>query len=295
MAETKLIKVNERLYHEPYKDDKPFKWGKRLRFLSCDLTDIQVVLGLEFGRPETYSHPGLDEDSENDASNDFNAEQGGTTTLGEEKAEEKYAENFGWTISATGYLDDTIGLIREDGIVTARTENFDRLDVILRGISESDKENSGGTLFYSDAKWEKRAGPYLCLELFVPDPRLKQICEELISGRFSELKLGVYAEVFQSEVDASLWEPPMRLDFYIEEGVLFNRAYLSFLHASRRITTVAPGAVEDPDDTREVVETQDYSEQKVSGFKNAWTQISNVIVTVAVVYLIWKFFVWLFP
>jgi len=289
MAETKLKKVNARLYHEPYKDDRPFKWAKRLKFLPCDLTDIQVVLGLVIGRPETYSHLGLDEDSENDVNNDVNAEQGGTTTSGEEEAEEKYGEDFGWTIRATGCLEDRIGLIREDGIITARTENFDRVDIILRPISESDKEKACGTLFYSDAQSERRAGPYLYLDLLVPEPRLKQLCDEFVTGRLFELKLGAYVDVFQSEVDHSLWQPPMRQHFYIEEDEVYNRAYLSFLHASRSITTVAPGTVGDhPDEPRKLLETEDFSEQKVSGFKNAWNQFSNIVVIAAVIYLVWK-------
>ena len=118
MAETKLKKVNERLYHEPYKDDRPFKWAKRRKFLYCNLTDIRVALGLDIDRPET-SFSDLEEDTEKDVNDDENAERGNMTTSGEEEAEEKYTEDFGWTIRATGRLDDRIGLIREDGIVTA--------------------------------------------------------------------------------------------------------------------------------------------------------------------------------
>lgn len=303
MAETKLEKVNKRLYHEPYKDGKPFKWEKRLCWLPLTLTEIRVDLRLEIERPET-SFSLLQKDMERDIGDGEKAEHKNATESGE-KEEEKYSEDFGWRITATGHLDDRIGVIRKDGTVTSHTEHFDRVDVILRPVSDTDKVKTYGSFFYSDAKWEMRTAPYLCLELLVPETRLEKLCNEFVSGRFSALQVGVHVDVFQSEVDRGLWQPPMRQQFYIEEDVIFNRAYLSRLAASQSIVGRTSGAALAPDNPRELFETEGFSEQKVNfigkwlldvadGFKNILRELRNTIVVLAIIYLAWKFFTWIF-
>jgi len=304
MAETKLEKVNKRLYREPYKDGKPFQWAKRLHSLFLTLTDIRVDLTLDIERPET-SFSLSPKDLESGIEDDDKAEQVETTTSGEEEAEEKYSERFGWRIVATGHLDDRIGIIRKDGTVTGHTEHFDNADVILRPVSDSDKENVYGSLLYSDAEYEKRAGPYLCLELYVPETRLEKLCNEIVSGRLSALQVGVHVDVFQSEVDSFGWEPPMGQRFYIEEDQLFNRAYLSWLAASRSVTGGASGAAEVPDNPGELFEREGFSEQKVNfigkrlldiedHFKNTLKELRNAIVVLAIIYVLWKLLVWFF-
>lgn len=242
MAETKLDKVNKRLYHEPYKEGKPFKWAKRLRSLFVTLNDARVDLCLSIERPENSWSQSW-EDLEKEREDHQKAEQENMmATKSEKEEDEKYSENFAWRIVATGRLDDRIGLIRKDGTVTDHLEHFERVDVILRPISDTDKEKAYGHLFYSDAKLEKRAEPYLSLELFVPETRFTPLCNEIVSGRLSALQVGVDVDVFQSEVDSSLWEPPMLQRFYIEEDEIYNRAYLSWLAASRNIASGPSGA-----------------------------------------------------
>ena len=79
----------------------------------------------------------------------------------------------------------------------------------------------------------------------------------------------------------------MRQHFYIEEDKLSNRAYLSFLNASRSIAGGALGAGQVPDNPRELFETEGLSEQK-GGFKKTWNQLSNIVVIAAVIYFMWK-------
>jgi len=303
MDETKLEKVNKRLYHEPYKDGEPIKWAKRLRNLFLTLTEIRVDLSLDIERPETSFSQLLKDERE--IEDDEKAQQEDTTTSGEEEAEEKYSERFGWRIVATGHLDDRIGIIREDGTVTGRTEHFNSADVILRPVSDSDKEKVYGTFFYSDAEYEKRAEPYLCLDLYVPETRLEKLCNEIVSSRLSALQVGADVDVFQSDAESFGWQPPLPQRFYIEEDQLYNRAYLSWLAASRSVTSGALGAAGVPDNPRELFEREGFSEQKVNyfgkrlldiedRFKTTLKGLNTVIVVLASIYLAWKFLAWLF-
>lgn len=304
MAETKLEKVNKRLYHEPYEDGEPFKWEKRLSPLFLTLTDIRVDLCLDIERPET-SFSQLWKDTQKESEDDEKAGQESTTTLGEEKDEEKYSEDFAWRIIGTGRLDDTIGLIRKDGTLTDHSDHFDRAEVILKRVSDTDKEKVYGTLFYSDAKWEKRRDPYLCLQLFVPETRLEKLCHEIVSGRLSALQVGVDVDMFQSEVDRALSEPPMPKTFYIEEDEIFNGAYLSWLAASRSIASGASGAARVPDNPKGLFEAEGFSEQKFNfigkrlldiedHFKKTVKALRNAIVVLAIIYVVWKLLVWFF-
>jgi len=114
-------------------------------------------------------------------------------------------------------------------------------------IADADKEKACGSFWYSDATYENRGKPYLYLTLLVPESRLEKLCNEINSGNFSELQVGVCLDVFQSEVDRFLWEPPMRKTFYIEEDYIHNNAYLSSLSASRSSAIGVSGATDTND------------------------------------------------
>lgn len=229
MGDAKLEKINKRLYHEPYKDGKPFKWAKHLEFLSIKFTNIRAGLGLSIERPETSISFALDETDSEEGINKNKA------TGDDDETTEKYTESFGWRITAVGLLDNRrIGLIKKDGTRTIYGEDHDRVDVILRPIAEDHKEKAVGALFYHDGemlKWEDRSKPYFTLELPVPEIALEKLCREIVEGRLSELHLGVRVDVFQSEVDRGLAEPWMRQEYYIEEDSILNRAYLSSVSA----------------------------------------------------------------
>ena len=156
MDKTKLEKISDDLYHEPYKDGKSFKWEKELRHIFLTLTNIRVDLCLEIERPETS----ISLFPKTKGEDNKKSEQENTKELGQEESE-KYSENFGWRIKAIGSFDRIeIGLIKEDGTVADRREHFDSTDVILRSVSDSAKEKAYGYLFYSDAKYERRANKH---------------------------------------------------------------------------------------------------------------------------------------
>ncbi len=304
MNETKLEKVSERLYHKPYKDGEPIKWAKDRCHLFLTITNIRVDLTLEIERPDP-SFSLLLKELAKGIEDDEKAEQEDTTTSGEEEAEGEYSERFGWRIVATGHLDDRIGIIRKDGTVTGRTEHFRSVDVTLRPVSDAYKEKVNGSLWYNDAEYEKRAEPYLCLDLYVPETRLEKLCNEIVSGRLSALQVGVYVDAFQSEAESFGWEPPMPQQLYIEEDQIYNKAYLSWLAASRSVTSGASGAGEVPDNPRELFEKEGFSEQKVNvigkrllhiedRFKTTLKGLRNVILVLASIFIAWKFLAWLF-
>lgn len=243
MAETKLKKVNKRLYQEPSKDGKSFKWAKRLCSLFFAVTDIRVDFTLNIERAET-SYSTIATDLEEELETHQIADQQDATTPSGDQTEEQYSEHFGWRIIGIGRLKDTIGIIRRDGTVSGHEQDFDRVDVILKPVSDMDKEKAIGSLLYSDATLENRSAPYLCLELLVPEAHLEKLCDEIVAGRLSALRVGVHVDVFQSEVDSALWEPPMPKRCYIEEDEISNRAYLSWIAASR---SVASGTAETND------------------------------------------------
>lgn len=228
MSQTKLEKVNNRLYHKPNKDGKPFKWEKKLGFVSVTLSDIRTELFLEIIRPETALR--LFEKEANDEKGE------GRTTTATQDEDDKYSQKFYRRIVAKGHLDgDRIGLIRKDGTLSDREGQFEDVDITLKAVAESEQEKAYGWLLYDDAKFGKRNTPNVCLELFVPKTEFDEICEELVSCRLSGLELSVHLDTFESEVDRTLRDPGMRKTLYIEEDSLLNKAYLSCLVGSQSI------------------------------------------------------------
>ena len=233
MAGTKLEKINDYLYHEPYKEGTAFAWAKCPSFLLITITNIEVGLGLSMERDETsflfpprQNQPG-DQPSERDAA----AEK--------PSADATDTERFGWQITATGTLKKRrIGLIQKDGSVTGYGRTFDTVDLILKSGTDEDRAAGTGYIFHNGEdllKWEKQSDPYLTLELQVPATALKQLCEQLLAGRLTTLELGVRVEVFQSEVDRGLAEPGMTQEYYIEEDTVYNRVYLSWLQGTQSL------------------------------------------------------------
>lgn len=225
MTETKFEKINQFFYREPYKDESSFKWLKAFHPLDMKLTDVQVILGLSVQQPRAWN-PFFWKEAEARASltND------GSISSNEE-AQEKYSDHIGWRLSATGYfIKDRIGLIKKDGTITNYREAFDQVDVVIRSVSDAEKEKAVGNFFYMNsemAELEKRAAPWLTMELYAPETHLERLCREVLTSRVFELEVRVHADVFQSEVDATLGEPVRRRDYYIEEESIRNDTYLS--------------------------------------------------------------------
>ena len=198
-------------------------------------------------------------------------------------------------------------LIKKDGTLSDRKERFESTDIFLKPVADSEKEKVWGYVFNSDARWEKRNAPYICLELFVPEIEFNKIWEELVSGRLSELEVGVYVDAFESEVDSTLREPDMDKTVYIEEGELNNRVYLSWIRASRS-RAAPPGQTSSnqaPESPFELFEAKGFHEEKINYF-GKWLMglgefvnsiphlIYKAILFGAVVYLAIKGMAWVF-
>ena len=231
MRDTKLEKVNKRLYHEPYKDGRFFKWEKKLRFISLTLSEIQIKLCLQITRPEvilqaTAQEPGKEI-----------AEVSGT-----------YSQSLDWRICGEGFLEgDGIGLIRKDGSVSSSRDRFEYVKVTLNAILDSEKEKACGYICYDNAKYEKIDRPYMWTELVVPQTEFNAIVEELLSGRLESLHISLSAELFESGVDESFCEPDMPRMVYIEEEP--SKAYISLLTASRSLAGSKSRQPSDNEDT----------------------------------------------
>jgi len=287
MEETKLEKVNDRLYHEPYKDGKPFKWEKKLRFISITLTEIRTALTLDIERSETEIRL-------------FEKERP------PEEEDQTYSQELYWKITGTGNIDwrDRIGLIKKDGTRSARNELFETVEITLRAMPDSVKERGYGSLGHDDGTHSKRhRGPYVWVQLYVPKTEFDRVRDELVSGRLNRLALGVHLDTFESEVDSTLREPDMRMTAYIEEDSYTNRAYLSWLEASRSIKSErVPETV--PDSPRELFETEGFHEQKLNyfgtwliGIEQGFTQLGTGLYKAfwifIIVYLAYKGLAWL--
>jgi hypothetical protein len=110
MGDAKLEKINKRLYHEPYKDGKPFEWDKGIEFLSIKLTAIRAGLDLYVESPKTSFWVELEETYSEEETNKNKA------SGGDDETTEKYSETLGWGITAVGLLNKRrIGLIKKDG------------------------------------------------------------------------------------------------------------------------------------------------------------------------------------
>lgn len=244
MSDTRLEKVNERLYKQG-----SLEWEKRLEPLFVTLRNVRVSRALSIGRPETSSSR---------LENGLNKEgsMGGREGVHRnEPVEEEYYENFYWRLTGTGYIDrrwgviKRVGLIREDGTLTGPGEEFDRVDVSLLSLptnaSDTDKREASGSLSYSDESFENRAEHSVTLTLLVPASLLEPFCHELISGRLHELSVGAYVDVFQSEATRYfVAEPGMQASFYIEEEHS-SWAYLSSLDIHRDITKTRASDTDD--------------------------------------------------
>ena len=113
--DTRLEKINDRLYQEPYKAGRPFNWDKRLRFITISLTEVCTELCLSVDRSETEIR--------------FSTQE----RPSDEKEAETYSQDFGWRITGKGHFDgDRVGIIKKDGTVSPRSEQFESIDITLK-------------------------------------------------------------------------------------------------------------------------------------------------------------------
>lgn len=211
MGNRRLEKRNERLYVEPYKDGKVFEWRKQPHVLFLTLTEIRTVLGLYID--QEWIEKELTEETK--------------SLSGEDRG---YSQSFGWRIRATGELtdSDSISIIERDG--TLLDGIYGECLVSLIAIEDSERGRGRGSLL---PPFGGSLG--LCLELSLPKTELAAICNELVSGRLSELELSVRIDGFMSEVAEGLGDIDTPRTVYIEEERP-SKAYLLSLRASKLIT-----------------------------------------------------------
>jgi hypothetical protein len=281
----KLEKVNDRLYQEPYKDGKYFQWEKKLTFVTISLTEIEVALSLNIERSETEIRIG-------------------ETPEEREQREPSYSQEFGWRITGKGNLNgDRIRLIEEDGSIS--TNRFEVADVTLKPLPDTHRERAHGNIGHSDARYERRkGGPYIWLQLYAPKTEFDSIREELVLGRLNKLEIGVHIDVFESEVDRGLRDPDMWMNLHLPEDSYNNRAYLSWLRASRICHSEGPSEVVS-DNPGELFATKGHYEEKINYFGKTliglegWFKGIGAVVYYGIVYgafgyLIYKGLAWLF-
>jgi hypothetical protein len=246
--DTRLEKVNDRLYHQPYKDGKPFKWEKQLRFISVTLTEIRTELCLSIERSETKIRSSVkDRDSA-------------------ETEEQAYSQDFGWRITGKGHFDgDRLGIIKKDGTLSPRSEQFETVEITLRPAPEPSAK-CHGHLGYSDGRYSRiHHHPYIWLEVYSPKSEFNSIREELGSGRLNELDLGVHVDSFESEVDSTLRSPDMPMTVFVEEESYSNKAYLSWLRASHgSVVAHRKDLPQSPATSSQLFQTEGFHEQKIN-------------------------------
>jgi len=175
-------------------------WCRKLNRIFLTLDDVRVDLRLTINRSKPAIQASLKQDhaATNQSEKDKDDNSAALTDL----QAETYSQSFGWQIEARGRLDnDTISLLNLNEGISAKSKRFETLKVFLTSISDSQKETSGGAIFYYDSTYEKTAEPCLCLNLQVPEVQLEKICDELLAGRIRTLRLAAEIDSFELEDD----------------------------------------------------------------------------------------------
>ena len=231
MPETKLERINDRLYHETSGKSK-IKWEKSPELLDITLTDVKVGLCLSINKPSKTPI--------NKIVSSITAESNVNKKLEKlpvDKGDIEHIDRFGWRISASGkFTNSRIGLIRKDGTVDRFGGRYDAADISLIPIYDTDKDKGTGWLYHTDAEIaniEKRTKAYLTLELLISEKALEKLCNEILSKCLPELIVRIEVDVFLSEGDRTLSHPNIRDYYYIDEETTANRVRLIEVCASR--------------------------------------------------------------
>ncbi len=190
IGDKKLTKAADNLYTEPYKDGKDFNWYRELQMLSMDVYDIALLNVSSVDDPKF--------------------------PLGSDKYEEKRGEY----LRGVGVFDNrSIHLINEDGEIGP---GVDQMEFSIRSLEPDDgKDMPHGSMWWQDAeavRWEGRRDQHLFMAIYVSPKLFHGIVADIEKRSYESIQLGVYVEVFQSEVERSLAEPWMSQDYCIEEG-----------------------------------------------------------------------------
>ncbi|MEX1329865.1 MAG: hypothetical protein AB1Z29_23950, partial [Desulfobacterales bacterium] len=112
MPETKLERINDRLYHET-SGKRKIKWEKSPELLDITLTDVKVGLCLSINKPSKTPINKIVSSTTAESNVNKRFEK-----LLVDKGDIEHIDRFGWRISASGkFTNSRIGLIRKDGTV----------------------------------------------------------------------------------------------------------------------------------------------------------------------------------
>jgi hypothetical protein len=231
MPETKLERINDRLYHETSGKSK-IKWEKSPELLDITLTNVKVGLCLSINKPSKTSI--------NKIVSSITAESNVNKKLEKSlvgKGDVEHIDRFGWRISASGkFTNSRIGLIRKDGTVDRFGGRYDAANISLIPICDTDKDKGTGWLYHTDAEIaniEKRTKAYLTLELLISEKALEKLCNEILSKCLPELIVRIEVDVFLSEEGRTLSHPNISDYYYIDEEATANHIRLIEVCASR--------------------------------------------------------------
>lgn len=275
MSEDKLIKVNDYLYHQPYKDGKPFNWEMRHRFLTLEIRDPSPQLFFSVNTP----------------------------------GDPKSSTSSGWRIVGKGLLNhNTIGLIRKDGSVSGLFEDFRSADIVLSPVLHFGDKETAGNVIVIDGKLEERS-PYLHVQLGVAQDLLETLCSQILAGHINTVEIGFEIRAFNSEVDCAFRGPGLPATYYIEEDSFSNVAHIGSLVGSRCLpSSDAPPPSKDenpvPASPKELFSSEGFHEQKLNFFGNHFLSleklivqslsvIKNILVLLGIIYLLAQGLSWL--
>jgi hypothetical protein len=216
--ESHLKKVDKSLYTETCKreDGTEFeiKWQKELEHMWLDLTGIKLRHDFEVDHPvfqEIFQGSILHRD------------------------DAQYERRELRSIEATGNLvdRDSIGIIEKNG--SAKAKVFRQVKVHLRrlegDLKKEDIEGKKVNGWLGHSEDDRHVYLHFCIPSEIFDSAYRELQERKTLGA----RLGVYVEVFNSEVDRSLRDYRMPMDFFIENESR-NKLYFHFLSISEAIT-----------------------------------------------------------
>lgn len=190
IGDMKLTKLSDELYSEPYKEGKDFKWGKHPERLYMDVFNISR---------RTFS-------SVDDPRGSLIAE--------------KYKEERGEILEGIGVFQDrSIHLIDAEGSIGP---SVDKVEFCIRPYNpKEDEKIPASSMWWRDeeeVRWSGRRDPHLFMEILVSSKIYKGIVTDIERKSFESISMGVFVEVFQSEVERGLAEPWMHQDYCIVGG-----------------------------------------------------------------------------
>ena len=241
MVPNNLKKISDRLYEEPSSSGRSLKWLKLYEPLTVELTDVQASESVQL------DVKGVGLGDENRIRNIKGIYAHGTLEprrniglLDPNEKDLKLYEHVEVSIHAAGWKADAPGTYEFHERKPPALSDPPAWSDVSAVLDEMGQEKSpwnyaihpGSLAYVADdlLNWGDRDEPYISLELLVPEEALLTIWNRLANGeQFSKVRLGVYVEVFQSEMERSLSEPYHFQVYYIERGFHFNAAFLSHL------------------------------------------------------------------